>query len=208
MKRMQLHLSTRSRILTCLRHQAMTIAELSRDLAVTRTAVLGPLTELELKGLVRRVASVRSGHAGKPALRYEIVPEAVETISPAYQAIAPHLLKALAGSDAKATARAMKAIGLGVHTDACATYGTNGPLGLPNALAFLTSQGAEIEVLTEGRDTIVLSHSCPIGSLVRADRCICSSIAAFLSKASGRNAVSQCIYADKLTCRFRLAAIK
>ena len=205
---MQLHFSSRQRILTCLRHRAMTIAELGRDLAVTRTAILGPLTELELKGLVRRVASVRTGQAGKPALRYEIAPEAFETTSPAYQAIAPHMLKALAGKNAQATASAMKSIGLGMHEDASAVFGTTDSLGLPNALEFLTNQGAEIEVLTEGNDTIVLSHSCPIGRHVRTDHCICSSIATFLAKASGRKTVTQCIYADKLTCRFRLSPAK
>lgn len=196
--------TTRQEILTRLRHRPLTIAELAGDLGLTRTAILVPLLDLETRGLVRRVDVERTGRAGKPAQRFEIVAEQVERISPAYQAIAPHLLKALVNSGDDVARKAMGQIGKSIGAEVTAASGARTRIGLDAALAFLAQQGAEIEVQTQGPDVIVLSHSCPIGRLVRVDRCICSAIAAFLRDATGAKATDECSYGDKLTCRFRL----
>jgi predicted ArsR family transcriptional regulator len=182
----------------------MTVAELASALKLTRNALLVPLADLEGKGLIRRSQVERTGRAGKPAQRFEIVPEEVEQSSPAYAAVAPHLLSVVVAAPAEQVSKAMFQIGLGMHADAAAFSGTTGPIGLDRALAFLRRQGAEIELRDDGGDRIVLSHSCPIGQLVRVDKCICQSISAFLQEATGAKTNSECDYADKFTCRFRL----
>lgn len=186
----------------------MTISELGHALKVTRNAVLVPLTDLESRGLIRRVSVERTGRAGKPAQRYEIMPENFEATSPAYRAISPHLLAVLAGDRASTTAEAMEAVGASIHREIREATGKPEPLGLPAALKFLASQGAEIEIAEEDDAIIVMSHSCPIGRLVRTDQCICSAIAAFLAASTQCKASADCIYAEKLTCRFRIEAGK
>lgn len=199
--------STRDRILVQLRHRPMTIAELIAAIGLTRNAILLPLSELARAGLVRRSdGAERTGRAGKPAQRYEIAPQAFEQTSPAYRLVAMQLLAVLGTPEAADRDSAMKAVGRLIHADAAAEARADGPLGLAAALAFLGRQGAEIELTSDGGDQIVLSHSCPVGHLVRVDRCICGAIAAFLSEAAGSPVASECLYADKLTCRFRVSA--
>jgi predicted ArsR family transcriptional regulator len=180
----------------------MTVAELQEQLAVTRNAVMLPLGQLEQAGLVRRAAVQRDGKVGKPSRRFELVPEPFERMSNAYQAIAPHLLGVIGRPEATDIDAAMKAVGRRMHSELSAEM--REPIDLKRATDFLQEQGAEIEIRTDEGDTLVLSHSCPIGKLVRTDHHICDAIAAFLGFATGRDSVSQCHYADKFTCQFRL----
>ena len=197
--------TTRDTILNHLRYRAMTIAELQSELGVTRNAIMLPLTQLERAGLVRRISGQREGRVGKPSQQFELAPESFEETSRAYQAIAPHLLAVLGTPLAAAIEPAMEAVGKRIHDEV--RTGSAHPVGLEHATKFLQEHGAEIEVLTDEDDILVLSHSCPIGKLVRTDRHICNAIAAFLGEATGTPTVSQCDYADKLTCRFRLAGL-
>lgn len=195
--------STRQSILNQLRYQAMTIAELQTALGLTRNAVMLPLSHLERAGLVRRLSVQREGRVGKPSQRYELAPEEFELTSPAYQAIAPHLLAVMGKPEAADIDAAMKAVGLRIHGEVGATA-PGQRVGFERATDFLQEHGAEIEVRTDNGDTLILSHSCPIGRLVRTDRHICDAIASFLSEATGAETSTQCSYADKLTCRFRI----
>jgi predicted ArsR family transcriptional regulator len=196
--------STRQAILSQLRYRAMTVAELQSALGLTRNAVMLPLAHLERAGLVRRLSVERAGRVGKPSQRYELAPEEFELTSPAYQAIAPHLLSVIGTPEAADITAAMEVVGRHIHDDVASSLPTKGAIGFDSALDFLQTQGAEIEVQEDKGDTMVLSHSCPIGKLVRTDRHICNAIASFLTSATGAETTSQCIYADKLTCRFRL----
>jgi predicted ArsR family transcriptional regulator len=198
--------STKNQILALLRHRPMTVQEMTARLGVTRNAVIVALQDIEAKGLIRRGGAERTGRAGKPAFHYEIVAESFERISPAYQAISPHLL--LAGvRDGEAQAqRFLTCVGRSMHTELASHLKITGRAGLDNTLNFLSSQGAEIEIVPDGKDRIVVSHSCPIGVLVRTERRICSAIAVLLSEATGLKVRDECIYAEKLTCRFRLCA--
>jgi len=198
------NLSTRDRILSILRKQGQTVPQLAEILGVARNTLVFALQDLETKGLVRKGAMAHSGKAGKPAVIYEIIPQQVEAISPAYQSIAPHLLAAAAAETPDKIAPVMQAVGGRMHAQLAKALDVGGRVGLERTLEFLRGQGAEIEVKQDGEDTLALSHSCPIGLLVRADRHICSAIAALLEEATGRPVRDECIYGKKLTCRFRV----
>ena len=198
--------STKSQVLALLRHRPMTVQEMAMRLGVTRNAIIVALQNSEAEGLIRRGGAERTGRAGKPAFHYEIVAESFERISPAYQAISPHLLRAGVQDGDGAAGRFLVCVGQSMHAELKSHFKVTGRVGLENTLNFLSSQGAEIEIVPDGKDRIVVSHSCPIGVLVRTDRRICSAIAALLSEATGLEVRDECIYADKLTCRFRLCA--
>lgn len=205
---MELRNTTKSQILALLRHRPMTVQEMTARLGVTRNAVIVALQDIEAKGLVRRAGAERTGRAGKPAFHYEIVAERFERISPAYEAISPHLLKAgVRDGDATAT-QYLASVGRSMHAGLLSHLNMTGRAGLENTLNFLSSKGAEIEIVSSGADRVVVSHSCPIGVLVRADRGICSAIATLLSEATGIEVRDECVYEDKLTCRFRLCEAK
>ncbi|MGO9983799.1 MAG: helix-turn-helix transcriptional regulator [Rhodomicrobium sp.] len=196
--------STKNQVLALLRYRPMTVQEMTVRVGITRNAVIVALQDLEAKGLIRRGGAERTGRAGKPAFHYEIIAESFERISPAYQAISPHLLKAGVQDGDAAAKRFLTSTGRSMHAELTAHLKITGRAGLENTLNFLSSQGAEIEIVPSGQDRIVVSHSCPIGVLVRTDRRICSAIATLLSEATGLEVRDECIYAEKLTCRFRL----
>jgi predicted ArsR family transcriptional regulator len=194
--------TTKERVLTQLRLRPRTIHELAAALGVTRNAVIVALQDLEARGLARKGEAERTGKAGKPAFRYELVAERFEKHSPAYQTIAPHLLKVATRGDDESVARYTEAVGRSMYEELSA--GFQNPPGLDETLAFLSSQGAKIERVKDGEDELILSHSCPIGALVRAERRVCGAIASLLTKASGLPVKDECDYSAKLTCRFRV----
>ncbi|WP_438754917.1 helix-turn-helix transcriptional regulator [Pararhizobium sp. O133] len=196
---------TKDAILSLLRHRSMTITELCQALSLTRNAILVPLKDLRMRGLVRPQDIVRTGQKGKPSLSYEIVPEQVEQMSAAYQAIAPLLLEALLSQAGEEAPKVMRRLGEDLHA-ALMTSVHGEDRGLETALRILEQHGAQIETSVDcGRKTIV-SHSCPIGRLVRADRRICSAVASFLTAAGGKDVIDNCEYDEKLTCRFEIAS--
>lgn len=196
--------TTKDRLLAQLRLRPMTVYELSAELQVTRNAIIVALQELDARGLVRKGEAERTGKAGKPAHKYELVAERFEKISPAYQTIAPHLLLVATRGDEASVARYTEAVGASMYEALCADFFLRARPGLDETLAFLATQGAKIERLRDGDDELILSHSCPIGALVRAERRVCGAIASVLTRASGMPVKDECDYADKLTCRFRI----
>ncbi len=194
---------TKDAILSLLRHRSMTITELCQALSLTRNAILVPLKDLRMRGLVRPQEIIRTGRKGKPSLSYEIVPEQVEQMSAAYQAIAPLLLEALLTQAGEQAPEIIKRLGADLHS-ALKTSALGGDHGLSTALRFLEQHGAQIEATTDGGRQIVVSHSCPIGKLVRVDKRICGAVASFLSAASGKYVSDKCMHDEKLTCRFEI----
>ncbi|EHK76369.1 ArsR family transcriptional regulator [Sinorhizobium meliloti] len=200
---MRLPQPTKEAILSLLRHRSMTITELCQALSLTRNAILIPLKDLRMRGLVRPQEIVRTGRKGKPSLSYEIVPEQVEQMSAAYQAIAPLLLEALLKKAGDDVPDVMKQLGADLHT-AFKTSVLGEDHGLSTALRFLEQHGAQIETTIENGQKMIVSHSCPIGRLVRTDKRICSAVASFLSAASGNDVFDTCRDDGKLTCRFEI----
>ncbi|MBX6333083.1 MAG: helix-turn-helix domain-containing protein, partial [Gemmatimonadaceae bacterium] len=76
--------STRGRLFALLRRGARTVDELAQSLGMTDNAVRAHLTGLERDGLVRQAGVRRGAGAGKPALLYELHPDAEPLFSKAY----------------------------------------------------------------------------------------------------------------------------
>ena len=83
--------STRGRVVALLRARARTVDELAAELGVTDNAIRPHLVGLERDGIIRQagVRRVEGGGAGKPAVLYEVAPDAEPLLSRAY---APVLL--------------------------------------------------------------------------------------------------------------------
>jgi len=48
----------------------------------------------------------------------------------------------------------------------------------------------------------VRNYSCPLGSAVRDQPCVCRALAAFFSEATGRPAAEQCLRDGRLICQY------
>ena len=76
--------STRGQAVALLRRGQLTVEELAQALGVTDNAVRSHLNVLERDGLVRQVGVRRGPGAGKPAVLYELHPDAQPLFSKAY----------------------------------------------------------------------------------------------------------------------------
>ena len=84
---------TRERIVTLLRRSRLTAKEIAARLGLTHNAVRGHLAALQREGLVREGGLQRS--ASRPAVVYELVPEAEAVFSKAYIPFVAHLVRVL-----------------------------------------------------------------------------------------------------------------
>jgi predicted ArsR family transcriptional regulator len=85
--------STRVRIVTLLRRSGLTANEIAAYLGLTHNAVRGHLAALQRDGLVREGGRQRG--VSRPAVVFEIVPDAEAVFSRAYIPFVAHLLRVL-----------------------------------------------------------------------------------------------------------------
>jgi len=85
--------STRGQIVTLLRRSGLTANEIAAHLGLTHNAVRGHLARLQREGLVREGGRQRG--VSRPAVVYEIVPEAEAVFSKAYIPFVANLLRVL-----------------------------------------------------------------------------------------------------------------
>jgi predicted ArsR family transcriptional regulator len=85
--------STRSQVITLLRRSALTANEIAARLGLTHNAVRGHLAALQREGLVQEAGRQRG--VSRPAVIYEVVPDAEAVFSRAYIPFVAHLLQVL-----------------------------------------------------------------------------------------------------------------
>lgn len=49
---------------------------------------------------------------------------------------------------------------------------------------------------------MVRNFTCPVGSVVREEQCVCRAMAGFFSEATGRPTTEQCLREDRLICQY------
>jgi predicted ArsR family transcriptional regulator len=85
--------STREQVITLLRRSALTANEIAARLGLTHNAVRGHLAALQREGLLREAGRQRG--VSRPAVMYEVVPDAEAVFSRAYIPFVAHLLRVL-----------------------------------------------------------------------------------------------------------------
>src|SRR5829696_4412196 len=97
--------STRGRIMALLRAGARTVDELRAELGLTNNAVRPHLVALERDGMIRSAGTRRGDGAGKPAVVFELHPDAEPLLSRAYAPVLAALLETLTDQPPEREAR-------------------------------------------------------------------------------------------------------
>lgn len=186
-----------------LRLAPMTVAELCSTLGITRNAVNVQLKQLALLGLIRTVKTARSGTPGKPAVAYEAAPGSEDLHSKAYPTLLLSLLKTMQSNiGPDVLTQILEQTGRLMAQQADVSKPVSFDEGLRAAMLVADSIGATTEAIEQDGGIMVRNYSCPVGSLVREDPCLCQALAAFFSEATNCKVTEKCIREDRLICQY------
>ncbi len=200
-------MTTKNNILTTLRRESLSVAELCERLGVTRNAINVQLKQLVAEGLIRTVRVKHRGQLGKPALIYEAAPHSEDVASTAYQPLLANLINVVSSRlQGDELNEVLEQTGRQMARQAGLSNPTDFESGLQAAMAAADSLGAMTEAVPQEDGVMVRNYSCPIGAAVRSEQCACRVIAAFFSEATGRPVTEHCIRDERLTCQYLIDA--
>jgi predicted ArsR family transcriptional regulator len=197
--------STRGQIVSLLRRGARTVEELARALRLTDNAVRNHLATLERDGIVRQDGVRRGQGAGKPAVLYEVRPEAEPLFSQAYPPVLAALVDVLAdelpAEHAEALLReAGRRIARGLGGRASGSLEERARA----AAAVLTALGGEVEVQTDDGTLRLRGYGCPLSAATRRRPEVCRAVEALVGEITGAPTRERCDRGDRPRCCFTL----
>jgi predicted ArsR family transcriptional regulator len=197
---------TRGRIVALLRRGARTVEELARSVELTDNAVRSQLTALERDGLVRQDGIRRGPGAGKPAVLYELHPDAEPLFSTAYPPVLTALLDAvverLPASQADALlhdagrrlAERLGGRARGTHEERIRAAG-----------AVLSALGGDVEVVADELGMpMIRGFACPLSASVARRPETCRAVETLLTEIAGAPVRECCQHGERPRCCFRV----
>jgi predicted ArsR family transcriptional regulator len=197
--------TTRGRIVGLLRRGTRTVEELARALGLTDNAVRNHLATLERDGLVRPEGVRRSPGAGKPAVLYELRPEAEPLLSRAYAPVLSTMLEVLVAElPPDRAAELLREVGRRL---AASTGGrASGELDdrVRAAAAVLTSLGGEVDVVGEDGTLRLRGWACPLSVAVARRPELCQAVETLVTEIAGAPARECCEHGARPRCCFSI----
>ena len=145
--------TTRGQILSLIRRDARTVEDLAAALELSDNAVRNHLSTLERDRLVRQGGVRRTSGAGKPAVLFELHPDAESLFSLAYPPVLSTVLETIVNSlPADQAEQLLRDVGrrLAVHLGG-QSRGTIDQR-IRNAAAAITALGGDVDVVREDDD--------------------------------------------------------
>lgn len=195
--------TTRGQIVTLLRRGARTVEELARALGLTDNAVRNHLSALERDGLVRQEGVRRGGGVGKPAVLYELHPDAAPLFSRAYRpvlgAVMDVLVDELPPEHADAVLREVgrrlaQAVGGPAKGDLDAR--------LRSAVAVLEALGGDVELQEVDGARRIQGSGCPLSTVVAHHPEACRAVETLVAGVAGTPVRSCCEHGARPKCCF------
>ena len=197
--------TTRGQIVGLLRRGRRTVEELARALGLTDNAVRNHLATLERDGLVRQDGVRRGPGAGKPAVLYELQPEAEPLFSRAYAPVLSTMLDVLVAElPPDRAAELLQQVGRRL---AAATGGrASGSLDdrVRAAAAVLTSLGGEVDVVAEDGALRLRGWACPLSVAVAQRPELCRAVETLVTEIAGAPARECCEHGARPRCCFSI----
>jgi predicted ArsR family transcriptional regulator len=186
-----------------LRRGARTVEELAGSLGLTNNAIRNHLTTLERDGIVRQEGVRRGPGAGKPAVVYELHPDAEPMFSNAYAPVLRTLVDVLvADLPPEQTAAVMQRVGHQLASDAGGRAPGDLAARVHAAAAVLTSLGGDVDVIDEDGELRIRGCACPLAATVADHPEVCCAVEAFVSDVVGEAVTSQCDHGPRPKCCF------
>lgn len=196
-------MTTKKAILAALRREHLSVADLCKHLGVTRNAINVQIKQLEAEGLVRAVPVRRQGRLGKPTAVYEAAPHSEDVASNAYQPFLASLVQVVDGRlGHEALSELLEHAGRQMARQAGLSNPESFEAGLQAAMAAADALGATTEAVWYEGNVMVRNYSCPVGTMVRSEPCVCRAFAAFFAEATGCPVSEHCLRDERLICQY------
>ena len=199
--------STRGQLVSLLRRGALTVEEMAQSLGVTDNAVRSHLTVLERDALVRQVGVRRGSGAGKPAVLYELHPDAEPLFSRAYAPVLTTVVEVLVEAlSPKESERLLREVGSRIaHSVGGAASGDLSER-VHAAAAVLTALGGDVHVEATETGHRIRGSGCPLSTVVEKRPEVCRAVEAMVSDVAGSRAQSRCEYNGRPRCCFDIVS--
>lgn len=197
--------STRGRIVALLRASAFTVEDLAREVGLTDNAVRAHLVSLERDGMIRQAGVRRGEGAGKPAVLFELHPDAEPTLSRAYAPVLSALLEVITDQLPERDAhRVLRETGRRL----AATVGGRAPGDLKAraqaAAAVLTALGGAVSVEERRGSATLRGAACPLATAVSRSPQVCRAVESLVAEVSGAKVTECCDRTGRPRCCFEL----
>ena len=197
--------STRGQIVVLLRRGPRTVEELAGALGLTDNAVRNHLSVLDRDGLVRQSGVRRGPGAGKPAVLYEVHPDAEPLFSTAYEPVLTAMIDVLveelpAGQAVELLHKVGRRVAAGAGGQAAGTSEQRAN----TAAGVLRSLGGDVKVAEEDSAVVIRSSGCPLSATVTSRPEMCRAVVALVSEIVGAPVEECCDRADRPRCCFRI----
>jgi predicted ArsR family transcriptional regulator len=197
--------TTRGQILTLLRRGARTVEDLAAALELSDNAVRNHLSTLERDLLVRQSGVRRTPGAGKPALVYELHPDAESLFSRAYPpvltTVVDTVMSALPPDQANHLLRDVgRRLAMQVGGRAAGSFDNR----VRTAAAVLVALGGDVDVTRVGREMRICGSGCPLSAAVVKRPELCQAIEALVAEVAGAKAEMRCEHGDRPQCYFAI----
>lgn len=199
--------STRGRIVALLREETRTVDELAAELGLTDNAVRPHLVGLERDGMVRQAGVRRGVGAGKPAVLFELHPDAEPLLSRAYAPVLAALLEVLTEELPEREARrVLRETGKRLAAGAGGRAPGDLQARARAAAAVLTALGGAVRVEERRGSATLRGSACPLSSAVSRSPQVCHAIETLVSEITGANVSECCDRSARPRCCFELRA--
>jgi predicted ArsR family transcriptional regulator len=197
--------TTRGQLLSLMRRGARTVDELAAALGLSDNAIRNHLSTLERDHLVRQAGVRRTTGAGKPALLYELHPEAEPLFSRAYPPVLAALMETLVAAcppdQAEALLREMgRRLAQQVGGRAAGSLDNR----VRTAAAAMVALGGDIEVTRADGALRIRGSGCPLSAAVSKRPELCHAMETLVAEVAGANARMCCEHGERPRCCFAI----
>jgi predicted ArsR family transcriptional regulator len=205
MLKKQLLDSSRGRIVTLLRREALTADDIASKLRVTRSAIRAQLTGMERDGVVRR-AGQRPGTT-RPSRVFELTPEVEQLLSSAYIPVLTQLVDVFAaGLPAHQLETMLRQAGKKLADELVREKRPAGNLAARVAMAseMMNEQlGATTHVEGNG-GYVIRGFGCPLAALTGKHPGVCLAMESFVAEVVGMPVRECCQRSERPQCCFEI----
>ena len=199
--------STRGQIVVLLRRDPRSVDELARALGLTDNAVRNHLSALERDGVIRQKGLRRGGGAGKPAVLYELHPNAAPFFSKAYQPVLAAIVEVLVDElQPEAAQRMMDVVGRRLAHSVGGRAAGNFATRVDAAADVLRALGGDLVVEHAEQGRVLRASGCPLSAAVAHRPELCRAVETLVAEVAGAPARSCCEHGEQPRCCFRIEA--